>query len=584
MVSGALPATAGKLAFFHSEAPVKGSHRTLTFEERISYQRAIEEVYWRHRIWPKERPDPKPSLDAVMSQAQLEKKVADYLRKSQVVADQRGSPITARELQAEMGRMASHTLHPRVLLELFQALDNDPFVIAECLARPLVAERLSNELSQRGGVEAFVPKAKTLTAATALTSQSYKLPKISVPLDCIDDTWTATTTVNAPEARETSTAVWTGSEMIIWGGATFHGALNTGGRYNPALDTWTATSTANAPEKRGSQSTVWTGSEIIIWGGFDGDTGFFLNTGGRYNPITDSWTATSTSNAPAARSDHSAVWTGSEMIVWGGKGCGGNCNFNSGGRYNPSTDSWTTTSTVNVPEARWEHTAEWTGSEMIVWGGSDDMNALHTGGRYDPSTDSWTSTGLVNVAPGRVHNTAVWSGSEMIVWGGVDETFNDCNTGGRYNPSTDSWLATNVTNAPSPRDSQTAVWTGSEMIVWGGSFCCPGISLNTGGRYNPGTDNWRPTSTENVPEARQYHSAVWTGTEMVVWGGLYYPSPYLNTGGRYCAQGGSSPTPTPTATLTPTPHLLLRPRQLRPRQLLCLQVQHQHLRLLPRPG
>ena len=58
------------------EAPTKLSQRTFTFEERVSYQRAIEDVYWRHRIWPKERPDAKPSLDAVMSQAQLEKKVA----------------------------------------------------------------------------------------------------------------------------------------------------------------------------------------------------------------------------------------------------------------------------------------------------------------------------------------------------------------------------------------------------------------------------------------------------------------------------------------------------------------------------
>ena len=61
--------------------------RTLTFAERVSYQRAIEEVYWRHRIWPKERPDPKPSLDAVMSQAQLENKVEEYLRKSQALED-----------------------------------------------------------------------------------------------------------------------------------------------------------------------------------------------------------------------------------------------------------------------------------------------------------------------------------------------------------------------------------------------------------------------------------------------------------------------------------------------------------------
>ena len=61
--------------------------RTLSFAERVSYQRAIEEVYWRHRVWPKERPDSKPALEAVMSQAQLEQKVTAYLRKSQLLAD-----------------------------------------------------------------------------------------------------------------------------------------------------------------------------------------------------------------------------------------------------------------------------------------------------------------------------------------------------------------------------------------------------------------------------------------------------------------------------------------------------------------
>src|SRR6267154_5626963 len=76
VVSGAL------LTFLHPKAPAKASHPAgagLTFAERVAYQRAIEDVYWRHRIWPKERPDPKPSLDAVMSQTQLEKKVTDYL-------------------------------------------------------------------------------------------------------------------------------------------------------------------------------------------------------------------------------------------------------------------------------------------------------------------------------------------------------------------------------------------------------------------------------------------------------------------------------------------------------------------------
>src|SRR5206468_467813 len=101
----------------------------LTFGERVAYQRAIEDVYWRHRIWPKERPDPKPSLDAVISQAQLENKVEDYLRNSQALEDYWQRPITAEQLQAEMDRMAQQTKQPEVLRELFEALDNDPFVV-----------------------------------------------------------------------------------------------------------------------------------------------------------------------------------------------------------------------------------------------------------------------------------------------------------------------------------------------------------------------------------------------------------------------------------------------------------------------
>jgi hypothetical protein len=114
----------------------------LSLADRVAYQRAIEEVYWRHRIWPKERPDPKPSLDEVISSAQLEKKVEDYLRNSEALEDYWQKPISAEQLQAEMERMAQHTKRPEVLRELFEALGDDPFVIAECLARPALSERL----------------------------------------------------------------------------------------------------------------------------------------------------------------------------------------------------------------------------------------------------------------------------------------------------------------------------------------------------------------------------------------------------------------------------------------------------------
>src|ERR1043166_548424 len=97
--------------------------RALTFAERVAYQYAIEGVYWRHRIWPKENPGPKPSLDEVISRAEIERKGDDYLRASEVLARQQRT-ITPHQLQSEMDRMASHTKQPDVLRELFSALNN----------------------------------------------------------------------------------------------------------------------------------------------------------------------------------------------------------------------------------------------------------------------------------------------------------------------------------------------------------------------------------------------------------------------------------------------------------------------------
>jgi hypothetical protein len=551
-------------ASLHAEGTARVSARTPTFTGRVAYQRAIEEVYWRHRIWPKENPDPKPPLDAVMSQAQLEKKVEEYLRKSQALEDYWRRPITAEELQAEMERMARYTRQPDILRELFEALGNDPFIIAECLARPILVDRAIAGLSAHDQSVAKILEASRGSAADLLRMKipraSYRLPGIAAGAECTDDTWSATSVVNAPDARDGHTAIWTGSEMIVWGGAFLQNGyhfFNTGGRYTPATDTWTVTSTTNAPIARWLHTAVWTGTRMIVWSGADNTDAF--STGGKYNPADDTWTATSTANVPAGRAHHSAVWSGSEMIVWGGYNC---CitRLNTGGRYDPNTDSWTATSAVNAPEARWLHNAEWTSSEMIVWGGTNETIYLNTGGKYDPSTDSWVPTSVPNNVLGRIAHATVWTGSEMIVWGGVDSTFNDCNTGGRYNPTVDSWTATSTNNAPDPRDSLAYVWTGSEMIVWGGICCNPAIDLNTGGRYNAGTDSWTPTSTVNAPFPRfslqSLNFAVWTGSEMIVWGGYNYKTRmFFNTGGRYCAPSGATPTPTPspTATVTPTP-------------------------------
>ena len=93
--------------------------------------------------------------------------------------------------------------------------------------------------------------------------------------------------------------VWTGTDLLIWGGALFRPETN--GRYNPATDL-APFSNANAPSWRNGHNLVWTGTELIVWGGWGGSyTDNVFNTGGRYNPLTDTWSATSQVNAPAAR-------------------------------------------------------------------------------------------------------------------------------------------------------------------------------------------------------------------------------------------------------------------------------------------
>ncbi len=350
-------------------------------------------------------------------------------------------------------------------------------------------------------------------AQTALERQPTK------GLECVNDTWVATSLINAPSPRADHTAVWTGSEMIIWGGLynDYHEAyaLDTGARYDPATDTWTPTTLDGAPTARFGHTAVWTGTEMIIFGGIS-------NTGARYDPSTDTWTPTSLINAPFPRGFHSAVWTGTEMIVWGGAAT-------NSGRYNPATDTWATSETPGY-QTRYP-AAVWTGTEMIVWGGAIDSGPVDTGQRYDPASEYWTPTSRVDAPSARKWHTGVWTGSEMIVWGGnsggkVDPPLD---TGGRYDPLTDTWAATSLGGGG--RYSHTAVWTGTEMIIWGGQ-----AGGSTGSRYDPVNDSWVPTSGVDAPDGRMQHTAVWTGTEMIVWGGqgVFNTRP-LDTGGRYCA-------------------------------------------------
>jgi hypothetical protein len=336
--------------------------------------------------------------------------------------------------------------------------------------------------------------------------------------------------------RSAHSAVWTGSEMIIWGGSWGTHGRNNGLRYDPATNSWTPTSTADAPPASSGHTAIWTGEPLNMMIVFGGGAAHGPVFGGMYEPAKDKWTPIIKDkdhpqpNMPNTRLDHSAVWTGKEMIIWGGF-CTGTCMRNDGARFDPETKTWRAMATPGafLPGRR-GHIAVWTGTEMIIWGGKRTVAVLRNGARYNPENDTWTPMSLEG-APARDSCTGVWSGKELLVWGG----YNFHRDGYRYDPAADQWTPMTLVGAPPGRGGHTAVWTGSEMIVWGGMNGGNGWRTNTGGRYEPETDQWLPLPMENVPGPRIGHTAVWTGTEMIVWGGTLNQSIYgaTDTGGRY---------------------------------------------------
>src|SRR5262249_40871884 len=156
------------------------------------------------------------------------------------------------------------------------------------------------------------------------------------------NSWSMVASSGAPEGRTFATAVWTGSRMIVWGGEGVSGNLSSGGLYDPVKNKWTLTPTTGAPDPRRLHTAVWTGSEMGGWGGQGSCNPLVvLASGGRYDPVANAWTPTPSLNAPSARQSHSAVWTGSLMVVWGGESPLDELTFWDGGRFDPISGTWT---------------------------------------------------------------------------------------------------------------------------------------------------------------------------------------------------------------------------------------------------
>lgn len=232
--------------------------------------------------------------------------------------------------------------------------------------------------------------------------------------------------------------------------------------------------------------------------------------------------------APAlfeARKSHSMVWTGTELLIWGG--LAKSSAKRDGVRWSLATNTW---KAMSSPPAsilnRYGHAAVWTGSRMIIWSGEDyTSNALVDGAAYDPVTDSWT---VIPAAPisGRSRPGRVWTGKQMIVWGGDDKMSFGAADGAAFDPAANKW--SKLPDAPiSGRSSPQVVFDGKDMVVWGGANSSV---ERTGARFDPVSLTWTMLADAPLP-ARGAACAAPTSGGMFVFGGIreLAADPYYET-------------------------------------------------------
>jgi hypothetical protein len=223
------------------------------------------------------------------------------------------------------------------------------------------------------------------------------------------------------------------------------------------------------------------------------------------------------------------VWTGSEMIVFGT-----DRGFQPiGARYDPEQDAWRPISLDRAPKPYANVNAVWTGEQMLIWSSSPGASPPSSGGLYDPVTDAWRPIALDSAFPSGPDSVTAWTGTELLIWDLRQRT------GRRFNSRLNRWRAIADARAPRTRVKASAVWTGNRFVVWGG---LPPVfpenvppntivdptpdNLEQGAAYDPATDRWQPLpdlgrrgTAPGSWRGRNSHLAVWTGSEMVVWGG-----------------------------------------------------------------
>jgi len=372
-------------------------------------------------------------------------------------------------------------------------------------------------------------------ATTTPSTRAHAVPRGVTAAQLARGSWSVTPAAPIP-ARDNASVVWTGHELLVWGGASgkHEDQLRAdGAAYNPSTGTWRVLPPAPLSAREGPAA-VWTGHELVVWGGYDDVRDGHLHAaadGAAYSPSTNTWQMLPA--APIApRVFAVAVWTGSQVLLLGGRPANGTVrvpNYSDGATYDPATRRWQPVAPPVAPNndpVTWSIAAPIDGHRVLAWSQWSKRRALSAqsseqwGGAdlfvYDSDTNSWARAAQ---SPYDVSGAldAIWTGRDALVRG--EPARCDGCLGGlvgfvntaRYDPATNRWttLATDQQFA----GSLDSAWTGRALF----SLALTGNA----DAYDPAANTW--TRLPRAPIACNLGSAaIWTGAEVLA----YCPTPY----------------------------------------------------------
>jgi hypothetical protein len=331
---------------------------------------------------------------------------------------------------------------------------------------------------------------------------------------------------SAPIAgRISAGTVWTGSEMIVWGGYSLGGTFTVnrdGAAYDPATNRWRRIRNAPAGVRGGGgTAAAWTGDVAIFWAGNSPDG---PARGAVYDPAGDSWRKLPPGPL-GPREGYVSAWTGDELLIIGGTEGDG---FASPLAAAVTPDGhWRLLPALNDLEALIPSGAVWDGSRVFVTGahylcaamGSACQDLEQIAVAYDPATDDLTVLAPPVAAPLRVVGRA---GHQVlfIAQGARTRTF-------VYDTAMDTWRVGARGPCRALEDGAQLAWIGHRLVQ-----ACGHRRLQI---YRLATDGWRTVLAGGSQFNRLRDSQIaWTGRRLIVWSGVGFRhlNPTPNAGSR----------------------------------------------------